>query len=134
MGLAARERRRQGRLVPAERDLTILLLAEDSDLRALITLMLEAPRRRILGAANKTEALIVVGSTTVDLLVCDVVPPRLTGPRIVEELRMLKPSMSVLYISAWYDHPEFPDLGGETVLQKPFSRETLNAAVNAVLS
>jgi two-component system, OmpR family, response regulator ResD len=120
--------------VHAERDLTILLLAEDSDLRALIRLMLEAPRRRIFDAANKTEALVVVGSTTVDLLVCDVVPPRLSGPRIVEELRRLKPSLSVLYISAWYDHPEFPDLGGEAILRKPFSREALNEAVNAVLS
>ena len=117
-----------------KRDLTILVLEDADDLRALISLMLETPGRRVLCAANQTEALDLARSTTIDLLVGDVVLPNLSGPRIAEQLRSLQPGLSVLYISGWYEHPQFPELGGERLLHKPFSRKTLNEAVAAVLS
>jgi DNA-binding response OmpR family regulator len=117
--------------VSAERDLTILVLAEAGEVRELICRMLKAPGRQILGTANAAEAVFL--ATTVDLLVCDIVPGGLDAQTSVNRLRSVKPDLPVLYISGWYDHPEFPDLGGEQILGKPFSRDMLNEAVAAAL-
>lgn len=120
-------------LARSKGDLTILLLEDAADIRELIRLMLEAPGRHILTPANRAEALELARSTTIDLLVIDIVLPGLDGQKIATELGALQPGVRILYISGWYDHPEFPKLLREGVLRKPFSRETLNKAIAEVL-
>jgi two-component system cell cycle sensor histidine kinase/response regulator CckA len=111
---------------PAE---TVLVVESDSDVRALITRMLEVPGRRVLVAADAAEALEVATAYEIDLLLTDVLVPRVSGHRIAKLLRALQPGLPVIYVSGWFDHPQFPELDGEAVLQKPFSREQLTRAV-----
>jgi DNA-binding response OmpR family regulator len=110
---------------------TILLVEDDDDVRAVLSLMLEDPQRRVLIAATVSEALDYARELPVDVLLVDVVLPEMPGPRLVEQLRELRPDAHVLYISGWYDHPQFPDLGA--VLQKPFTRNQLNLALAELL-
>lgn len=84
-------------------------------------------------AGNAAEALDLARVTPIDLLLTDVVLPGLSGRRIADQVRLLHPGLPVLYMSGWYDHPEFPGLEGERMLQKPFSLETLTSAIAAVL-
>lgn len=112
---------------------TILLFEEADDLRELIRLMLDAPGRRILSAANQFEARELARSTSIDLLVTNVELPGLEGLEIARQMRSLQPGLRVLFISGWYDHPEFPRLERESLLPKPFSRNSLNEAIARVL-
>jgi two-component system cell cycle sensor histidine kinase/response regulator CckA len=108
---------------------TVLVVEADNDVRALVGRMLAAPGRRVLVAADAAEALELACSNEIDLLLTDVVLPGISGPRIVKLVRSLLPNVPVLYMSGWFDHPEFPELDGETVLRKPFSRRELAGAV-----
>jgi len=110
-------------------EVTILLVEDADDLRELIGLMLDAPGRHVLSAANQAEALELARSTPIDLLITDVALPGLDGLEIARQLRSLQPDLRVLFISGWYDHPKFPRLERENLLGKPFSRDTLNEAV-----
>ena len=108
---------------------TVLVVEADDDVRALVSRMLEAPDRHVLAAANAGEALELADSNEIDLLLTDVVLPGVSGLRIVKLMRSLLPGLPVIYMSGWFDHPEFPELDGETVLRKPFSLRELNRAV-----
>jgi two-component system cell cycle sensor histidine kinase/response regulator CckA len=115
------------------RALTVLVVEDDASVRSVVSEMLEAPGRRILVAATAAEAMSLASSTDLDLLVTDVVLPHISGQRIAKLVRAFHPGLPVLYISGWYEHPQFPELEGETILQKPFSCDELEAAIAGAL-
>jgi two-component system cell cycle sensor histidine kinase/response regulator CckA len=113
---------------------TILVVEDDASVRRVVSAMLDAPNRRILVAGTAAEALSLASSTaTIDLLVTDVVLPHISGHRIAKLVRAFHPELPVLYISGWYEHPQFPQLDGEVILQKPFSGEELESAIVELL-
>jgi two-component system, cell cycle sensor histidine kinase and response regulator CckA len=113
--------------------LSVLVVEDDATVRSVVGQMLDAPGRRILVAANAAEAMSLASSTDLDLLVTDVVLPHISGHRIAKLVRAFHPGLPVLYISGWYDHPQFPELEGETILHKPFSCDELESAIAAAL-
>lgn len=113
--------------------LTVLVVEDDAAVRSVVREMLDAPGRRILVAASAAEAMSFASTTDLDLLVTDVVLPHISGQRIAKLVRAFHPGLPVLYISGWYDHPQFPELQGETILQKPFSCNELESAIEAAL-
>lgn len=115
------------------RTLTVLVVEDDPTVRRVVSQMLNAPDRRILLAASAADAMSFATTTHVDLLVTDVVLPQISGHRIAKLVRALHPELPVVYISGWYDHPQFPELEGETILHKPFSCDELESAISAAL-
>jgi signal transduction histidine kinase/ActR/RegA family two-component response regulator len=69
-----------------------------------------------------------------DLMVVDLVMTGLTGVDTVRLARRTRPDLKVLYCSGYAGMPIFDaDIGNEVLIKKPFSRETLAAAVRAAL-
>jgi YesN/AraC family two-component response regulator len=67
----------------------------------------------------------------VDLLLTDVVMPGMTGEAFVAQVETVRPGIRVLFMSGY----ELPGaMTGSQVLDKPFSRATLLAKVNQLLS
>jgi len=114
------------------RRVTILLVEDDADVRGVLSLMLEGPDRHVVVAANAAEALELASYIAIDVFLVDIVLPGIGGPDLVEQLLGLRPTARVLFMSGWYDHPQFPDVGRD-VLQKPFTREQLNTALDDLL-
>lgn len=71
-----------------------------------------------------------------DLLITDVVMPRMNGRELAERLRVLHPEAKVLYVSGYTDHV-IGDEGvlapGTAFLAKPFTPGNLAAKVRSVL-
>jgi DNA-binding NtrC family response regulator len=113
-----------------------LLLAEDDDgVRALAELVLSRYGYRVLGARDGVEALQVAGqhAEPIDLLLTDVIMPRMKGPELAEALVAAQPRMRVLYMSGYADATMLPDAASITVVPKPFSEETLVRLVREAL-
>ena len=110
---------------------TVLVVDDDAIVRRVVQGHLSDAGYRIFEAEDGREALEVlerIGS--VDLIVVDVVMPRLDGPAFVEELLRLRPSQPVLFISAY--PAERTVEGGRPshpFLSKPFTRDQLYAKV-----
>ena len=108
-----------------------ILLAEDEDgVRTVMTGMLEQRGYVVLTADGGSEALQKMESHAgkIDLLITDVIMPRMSGRELAEKARALRSDLKVLYVSGYTG--DVIDNGGELqagtdLLQKPFTPDAL---------
>jgi CheY-like chemotaxis protein len=127
---AAPSRPKQG----AER----VLLVEDMDsVRELVARALEGYGYKVIKAANGEEAirLVAVMTEPIDVLVTDVVMPRMTGPVVADRLRAHWPGLRVLFMSGYTERvkPVFLNSPGTLFIQKPFLPTELVAQLRRLL-
>ncbi len=111
---------------------TVLVVDDDAIVRRVVQGHLSAAGYRIFEAEDGQEALEVLERTgSVDLVIIDMVMPRLNGPGLIAELIRRRPSQSVLLISAYPAERETVEEGrpSHPFLPKPFTRDQLLAKV-----
>jgi two-component system, cell cycle sensor histidine kinase and response regulator CckA len=84
---------------------TLLLVEDEPALRLLVVTMLEEAGYRVLQAGNGLDAIALAERHRgdIDLLLTDVVMPRLSGPELAQKLRGLRPGLEVLFMSGYND-------------------------------
>jgi two-component system, cell cycle sensor histidine kinase and response regulator CckA len=117
---------------------TILLVEDDEQVRDSTRKMLEFLGYRAIVADGGAQALELLDrhSGGLDLLVTDVVMPKLSGPKVVEELRRQRPGLKALYLSGYTDEGIVRHgvlQAGIPFLQKPFTLDALARKVREVL-
>jgi CheY-like chemotaxis protein len=110
---------------------TILVVDDEDDIRALVRQMLEAQGYVVLDAGDPHQALRIASQQPVDLLLTDVVMPRMRGTELALRLQALSPSAKVLLMSA-YKIAEIT-ASGHPFIPKPFTPEVLAEKVRQVL-
>jgi PAS domain S-box-containing protein len=114
-----------------------LLLAEDDPaVRALASRVLRSAGYIVFEADDGVQAQAVASAMREPpaLVVTDVVMPGLNGPDLVASLRRRWPSLAVLYVSGYAEDRVALNGTHDTLLQKPYSRQELLAAVRARLT
>lgn len=115
---------------------TILLVEDEDAVRMFGARALRNKGCTVLEADSGESALELLKSAeqTIDLLVTDVVMPRMDGPTLAEHVRNNRPDIKVIYISG-YAEDAFRSQVDETInfLPKPFSLGQLAAKVKGVL-
>ncbi|MCA9620102.1 MAG: AAA family ATPase [Myxococcales bacterium] len=85
---------------------TILVVEDEERVLALIHTMLRGAGYRVLAAETVEDALRLSDQDEpIDLLLTDVVMPRMSGPELAERVRARRPDLRVLYMSGYTDHP-----------------------------
>jgi len=117
---------------------TILLVEDEPAVRAIGRELLQINGYTILEAENGFQALEVASKYegTIDLLVSDVVMPRMSGRELAERLMALRPGIRVLLVSGFADDRVMRNGAldsGMAFLQKPFTLESLSQRVRDVL-
>ncbi|MFN8091082.1 MAG: response regulator [Vicinamibacteria bacterium] len=100
--------------------------------------ILEGLGYRVLEVADGEDALVVAQASRerIDLLLTDVVMPRLSGGELARRLCAERPSLKVLLVSGYTDESVRHHLVAEDappILEKPFDRERLGRAVREAL-
>jgi CheY-like chemotaxis protein len=110
----------------------ILVVDDEPAVRRIARLVLEKAGHCVLEAEDGQAALDLLRTYggPLDLILCDVVMPNMSGIEFVEHLKAEQPDMKVLLISGMVD--ESPVEGLE-LLRKPFNGQVLAAAVEALL-
>ncbi|MDY0312902.1 MAG: PAS domain S-box protein, partial [Desulfobacterales bacterium] len=129
----------QGRSEPAAGGSETILLVEDEPaILSVGQMMLEKLGYRVLAGSRPEEALRLARAheAAIDLLITDVVMPRMNGRDLAHRLQKLYPDLRVLFMSG-YTADVIARQGildeGMQFIQKPFSREALALKVAEVL-
>ena len=115
----------------------VLLIEDDSVVRALAERTLQTCGYRVFEASSPAEALkISARQSVIDVIVSDVVLPDMSGPATVDRILAQHPSARVLFISGYtadaLARHELDALDAE-FLQKPFTPDMLLTAVRELL-
>ncbi|HWB77590.1 MAG TPA: ATP-binding protein [Nannocystaceae bacterium] len=117
---------------------TLLVVEDDSQVRSVVADALRRHGYRVLCAQHGHEALHIAQAHggAIDLLVSDVVMPRMGGPELAETLRLTTRDLRVLFMSGYSEHAAVKHglvQAGVTLLEKPFTRSALLERVRAML-
>ncbi len=116
---------------------TVLVVEDEEALREAVSLILRDLGYEVLSAADGPGALERVSMPQpIDLLITDVVMPKMDGPTLAAALRLTHPDVKVLYMSGHeFDVLERRgiDPSAWTVLRKPFSATEMARQVRSVL-
>jgi nitrogen-specific signal transduction histidine kinase len=107
---------------------TVLLVEDEAEVRAVAREFLTSAGYCVLTAEDGERALqIAEHDSTIDILVTDVIMPRMRGPELAKRLMRLRPRLKVVYVSGYLEpHETDGDFLKEAFfLNKPFSREML---------
>jgi PAS domain S-box-containing protein len=118
---------------------TVLLAEDEPSVRMLAARVLRAQGYTVVEAENGDAALQLAhawAGSPIDLLLTDVIMPRMSGKTLAERIQLLYPACDVLFISGYTDntivhHGQLDP--GVVFLQKPFSPAALARKVRAML-
>jgi CheY-like chemotaxis protein len=111
--------------------LTVLVVDDDDDVRSIMARQLEQTGYHVLTARDGVEALTLVKQSgiEVDLVICDLLMPRLDGYELAARLARLANAPEVIFMSAFRSDIELQ----HPVLTKPFLLTDLTAAAERIL-
>ena len=116
---------------------TILLVEDEPTILMMAALMLEEQGYTVLSAGTAVEAICLFHEQAgkINLVISDVVMPGMSGPDLVEELRLINPLLNCLFMSGYTADYIAPHsvLEGVNFIQKPFSLSGLANKVREVL-
>lgn len=119
---------------------TILLVEDEELLRAGVQEMLELQGFRVITAADGQQALACLAAESIDLVVTDLVMPKMNGIDFVQQLRTIRPDVPVIVVSGstrnimqrfGIDTIQVP--GANASLPKPFKGVDLVAQIRQLL-
>jgi len=118
---------------------TILIVDDEPEVRAVAVDVLRAKGYRTLDTGDPMLALRIARTETepIHLLLTDVVMPLMNGRELAEQVRVIRPAIKVLFMSA-YSTDTVEDYGiriapGVPFVVKPFTMEDLATKVRAIL-
>lgn len=125
-----------GSLAGVDRPVVVLLVEDDDDLRTTLALNLERHGYEVEQAADGEEGLRIARQARPDLVVLDLMLPKLDGRQVCRQLRTTNDDVPVLILTALdreIDVVNGLDAGADDYMSKPFSLREFLARVKALL-
>jgi two-component system, cell cycle sensor histidine kinase and response regulator CckA len=118
---------------------TVLLVEDDPVVQSLLLDVLVPAGYEVLVAGDGAEALVVVARMEfpADLLITDLIMPRIGGRELAGQLQPMYPGMRVIFMSGYPQEPALYDdaaAGRVTFVQKPFTPDDVLRTIRAVLA
>jgi CheY-like chemotaxis protein len=117
---------------------TILLVEDDPHVQRIVNNILGRSGYRVLSACGAEEALRLAQNEgdTIHLLLSDLVMPGTSGRELAEQIQVLRPDISILYMSGYTDDVVIRRgvlEAGMAFIQKPFGADDLGQRVRELL-
>lgn len=119
--------------MPARKRKTILVVDDDRELRAMVSLMLERAGYKVRTARNGREALEEVSRVMPDLIILDMQMPVMTGWEFARHFHSSFDSRApiVVLTASETAHERGAEVGAREWIRKPFDVPTLLSAVRS---
>lgn len=117
-------------------DLKVLIVDDETRMRKLVRDFLSKAGYQVLEAADGEEAVDIFFSTKgIDLIVLDVMMPKMDGWEVVKEIRKVSKVPVIMLTAKDQEQDELQgfELGVDEYISKPFSPKILVARIGAIL-
>ena len=114
----------------------ILVVEDDKNLRKLITTYLQRNKYNTYEATNGEEALNVLDHSYIDLIVSDIMMPKMDGYELIKSLREAKYDVPILIITAKSEIEDKKEgflLGADDYMVKPIDIEEMLLRIQVLL-
>jgi CheY-like chemotaxis protein len=116
----------------------VLLADDEEDVRGVVRAMLETLGYEVIEARDGLDAVEIFRrrAAEIDLVILDLVMPRLTGEAAIGEMRRIAPAVPAILISGYDESGRIREIvaaGFGGFLQKPFRRQDLGKKVRELL-
>jgi serine phosphatase RsbU (regulator of sigma subunit) len=121
---------------PAPSALTVLVADDDFNINLLLQTRLQLRGLKVLSAQNGQEALAVLDSTRVDLIMLDVSMPVMGGMEVLTEVRARELDIAIVMTTAFGSEQiaiEALRRGADDYLRKPFESAELKAVLDRTI-
>jgi two-component system, cell cycle sensor histidine kinase and response regulator CckA len=115
----------------------VLLVDDDEGIRRFVRHILTEEGFRVIEACDGADALEVECASLepIDLLLTDMIMPKINGWVLAERLMQKRPGVAVLFMSGYVENSiHLAQDSHANMLQKPFTTAALLAAVRQVLA
>lgn len=111
----------------------ILVVDDQEEVRMVYMLLFCDEGIDILEAENGMDALEILKSESIDLVVSDCNMPRMSGVELMEETQKIKPEVPFVFVSGNVSVDNLGDLEPFAVIPKPFNLGELKTTVHRAL-
>ena len=117
----------------------VLLIEDDQVLRENTAELLELSNFEVITACNGVEGLSIAHSEHPDIIVCDIMMPKLDGYAVLEELsdKITTKYIPFIFLSAKTERQDVRkgmNLGADDYITKPFTEDELLSAIESRLA
>lgn len=115
--------------------ISILIADDEQEIRDLIAIHLEKEGYHVIKVSDGQEVIQVVETQEIDLLILDIMMPKMDGYEVTRQIRDLH-NMPIIFLSAKtsdFDKVQGLVIGADDYMTKPFTPIELVARVNAQL-
>ena len=120
-----------------DHSLKILLIDDEEHLLANLCYFLNYKNYDVTSASDGLEGLELIENDQprFDLIITDIIMPRINGISLISIIKKKFPDMPVIAITGWGEYPgEFAlECHADTVLSKPFELSELEKAINKLI-
>ncbi len=124
-------------MTPAKKDITILVVDDEAQLRKSLTDQLLEEGYTVYAASDSNQALSFLNSTTISLMILDLkLPVGMSGHEILKYAKTFYPKVKVLVLTGYANLKEgraAKQEGADEFLSKPYNVEDLLQMVEALL-
>ncbi|GAA4293749.1 response regulator transcription factor [Anaerocolumna aminovalerica] len=114
----------------------ILVVEDDKNTRRFMKAVLEEEQYIVFTASNGVEALDILDTTHIDLIVLDIMMPKMDGYELTEILRSVQNELPILMVSAKQlpaDRKKGFQVGTDDFMTKPVDAEEMVLRIKALL-
>ncbi|WP_214480731.1 response regulator transcription factor [Bacillus sp. SM2101] len=116
--------------------ISILIAEDEQEIADLISINLEKEGYKVMKATDGEEAIKVIHKQPVDLLILDIMMPKIDGYEVARQIRSEDYNIPIIFLSAKnsdFDKVHGLVIGADDYMTKPFTPIELVARVNAQL-
>ena len=121
-------------------NVTILVVDDDTELREFLTILLATEGYAVFSASDEEQALALFSANNIDLIMLDLVMPKVNGLTLLKKFREVNPDFKCIIFSAALHHEALSSNRGyldklvDKVIEKPASSRELLGAISEVMN
>ena len=115
---------------------SILVVDDEAKIRKMITRYLKEEKYTIFEACDGLEALEIMENQAVDMVILDLMMPRLDGEGFIKSIRRISDVYIIVLTATTGENAQVHvyELGADDYIEKPFSCKALMSKVSAIFT